>query len=390
VRPEDIRDLSDLPQIPLTSRNDLQDLPAKEIVAQGVDPGSLVAHRTSGSSGMPLTIRRDWLEERLLLAYRLRTQLSQGRRWREPAGVITYIHASDSRPQGGPPKKIFYERLGILPRERIDCLLPADQILARLRDIKPGLLAGTPSVLSWLTGELSELDRKRIRPRLIFTGGETVTDAMRGQISDAFQAPVLDSYGSHEFVNIASECPRTGGYHISDQTLVVEVLRDGKPVGPGEEGELVGTALHSYAMPFVRYRLGDLVILGPSPCPCGAPFSTLLAMQGRTLERIRVPDGRSIHPYAVISPLVESVPWVRRFQIVQNRFDHFQIKLIPTSDLRQEEVAKMRDTVQAKLGSGAQVDVEVVDQISPGKTGKFYPYVSLERLNAWKQASQAG
>jgi phenylacetate-CoA ligase len=168
--------------------------------------------------------------------------------------------------------------------------------------------------------------------------------------------------GSHEFIGIAFECPRNGGYHISDQTLIVEVLRDGHAVGPGEEGELVGTALHSYAMPFIRYRFGDLVILGPSQCPCGAPFSTLSRIQGRTLERIRLPDGRTIHPYAVIGPLVQSVPWIRRFQIIQDQRDHFRIKLVPKFRLEQRELAKIGAVVLEKLGQGARVDVEVIEQ----------------------------
>jgi phenylacetate-coenzyme A ligase PaaK-like adenylate-forming protein len=83
IRPEDIHGLSDLQRIPLTSRSHLQDLGPNDIVARGVNPDSLVVHRASGSSGAPLTIRRDWLEERLLLAYRLRTRLGQGRRWTE-------------------------------------------------------------------------------------------------------------------------------------------------------------------------------------------------------------------------------------------------------------------------------------------------------------------
>lgn len=84
LTPEDIRGLDDLPKIPTTSRADLQFLDAEQICAEGVDPESLLIRRTSGSSGAPLTVRRLWFEERLLLAQRLLSLRKLGIGWRSP------------------------------------------------------------------------------------------------------------------------------------------------------------------------------------------------------------------------------------------------------------------------------------------------------------------
>jgi len=72
LKPNDIKSVSDLSIVPITSKKDLQSLPAEEVVARGVNPKNLIVRRTSGSSGEPLTIRRTWLEERLLGLFRLR------------------------------------------------------------------------------------------------------------------------------------------------------------------------------------------------------------------------------------------------------------------------------------------------------------------------------
>ena len=66
LRPGDIRTPGDLRALPVIGKADLRDRPVAEIVARGVDPRRLITRTTSGSSGEPFTIRRTWLEERLL------------------------------------------------------------------------------------------------------------------------------------------------------------------------------------------------------------------------------------------------------------------------------------------------------------------------------------
>lgn len=380
LKPEDVRGLDDLPRIPVTSRQDLQQQPAADLIASGVNADTLLAYRTSGSSGAPLTVRRERLEEYLLLAYQWKSRLAQGRRLTDRAASITYIRGA---------REALHERLTRRWRHQIDCLLPPRQILDRLRVIRPSALLGAPSVLAWLAEEMTDADRNQIRPRVVGCGQETLTEAARQRIIAAFGAPVFDNYGAYEFARLAWECPQRYGYHVSDWTLILEVLQDGRPAEPGEQGEVVGTALHSYAMPIIRYRLGDLVIRGPAPCRCGAPFSTLLSIQGRTIDRIRLPDGRAIHPYAVFGPLVESVPWVRRFQVVQESPDLLRVKIVARIETGPDALSRMTEAIQRAVGREVRVAAEFVDELPAGRTGKFYPYVSLERLNAWEQAGQS-
>ncbi len=72
LKPQDIRSLADLAAIPVTSRKDLQSLPAAEVCAAGLEPARLVVRPTSGSTGEPVRLRRTWFEERLLSVYRQR------------------------------------------------------------------------------------------------------------------------------------------------------------------------------------------------------------------------------------------------------------------------------------------------------------------------------
>src|SRR3989304_6643316 len=272
LKPGDIRNVADLSAIPITSKKDLQSLPAEEVVAQGVDPEHLISHRTSGSSGDPFTILHPWLEQQLFGLFRLRMMRDFGLRFTDrqvSIGLIRERHPFDNRL----PLKIL-QALGLLRKVRINCLLPPEDIVRLLRDLHPDILTGFSGVLSQITHIIGDEDRLSIRPRFVVVGAEVLTPLMRRQITEAFSAPVFDCYASHEFNLIAWECKSTGEHHTCDDNLIVEVLNDDRPVAIGERGEVVGTDLHSFAMPFIRYRLGDIVTKGTQTCPWGQPVST--------------------------------------------------------------------------------------------------------------------
>jgi phenylacetate-CoA ligase len=373
VDPREIRGLDDLFRIPVTSRADLQTLPAEAVVAQGTNVKKLCVHRTGGSTGEPMNIRRSRVEDRVLQAFRLRVLGSFGMR-------LTDKRAAVCSPQGYPQS--LYMRLRLLSNSEVNCLLPPEQILQRLREIRPDILTGYPGTLSWLAGLLSDEDRRLIRPRLISTDSEVLTTDMKTRIAAAFQAPVIDFYDSHQFNLIAWECVASGNYHVADPTTIVEVIReDGRPALPGEQGELVGTALHSWAAPLIRFRLEDVVTRGEDSCTCGAPNSVLTRVQGRIADRFLLPSGSSIHPYVLVKPLMRCAPWVRRYQIVQTELGSFRVQLVsmPGADPSSEAVADVGRALAATLAEPVRFEVELVEQIAAAKNGKFRPYYSLLR-----------
>lgn len=385
LSPSDIQGLDNLSAIPPTSRSTIQSLEPAEICSAGSHIPSLRWVRTSGSTGAPLTVRRRMTEERILLALRARACAAFGLGLCTRRVQVDYFNDETRRTES---KTKLYERLGLLPRLMIDWDTPKEEIVAAIERFRPHIISGTPSILSGLAHELTDRDRRRMHPRILITGAETLTPEMREQIERAFGASVINCYGANEVVFIAMQQPNHDGLTVCEESVILEALVDGRPVNPGEPGEAVVTALHSFTMPFIRYRLGDQVILEDPASRDSGPYTTIRSIEGREIDFFVLPNGRAIHPYDFNREIKASRVDVRRFQIVQERRDFFRIHLVlgpaPGHDLE-----GMLNRIRRHLGPDVTAQVEEAQTLPPSRTGKFYPYVSLERWNAWQSRDRS-
>ena len=384
VDPKRIRTIEDLARIPTTSRADIQGLPPAEVCDASSTIESLLVVRTSGSTGAPLTVWRTDAEERLLLAFRFRATSEFGLRPTMRRVQIDYFSPETLQREGGRP---FYQRLGIHPRLLIDWRMPKIEMIDQIERFRPHVLSGPPSILSWLASELTDHDRRRIRVDLVTTGGETVTPAMRQLIERTFGALVIERYGSHEFVFIAVRAPRGRGYQVCEDAVVVEVLRDGRPAGPGETGEIVLTALHLFAMPFIRYRLGDEVTLGEGTGDHSSCYTTLGSIEGRTIDRFFLPDGSVIHPYVFSSAIERSGSAVRQFQVIQEERASFRVRVVLQRDQRRD-LGGLARCLREALPATVSIQIDLAESLQPATSRKPRTYIAYESLSAWKAAEK--
>ena len=150
----------------------------------------------------------------------------------------------------------------------------------------------------------------------MFVTGEVCHTHDRETIFDYFKVPVANGYGSREAGFIAHECPE-GGMHITAENVIVEIVdARSQPVSTGESGEIVVTHLDAYAMPFIRYRTGDIGRLKPGRCACGRGLPLIDVVEGRTTDFLYLPDGTVKHALSIIYPLRE-MDGVRQFGVTQ-------------------------------------------------------------------------
>jgi len=377
LRPDEVCSLADLGRIPLTSKYDLQAQPVNDTLAAGRKPEGLIARWTEGSTGAPFTTRRTLFEELLLNAFRLRAFGWGGMRLRDRRLFVTdSLDSPTSTDQTRSWLLGLLNRGGLLTHRVVNTGTPPAQLAEVLGRYEPDIVGGYPSALAKLAEYLSQHDAELKPPRYVGSGGETLTPDLRQQIEEGLRARVYDSYGANEINLIAYECPQTGEMHVMDDTVIVEVLNDGRPAAEGERGEVVVTALHSFAMPFIRYRLEDSVIKGKDVCGCGKPFSTIRSILGRTSEYFPLPGGREIHAYDLMNE-VWAESWVRRVQIIQERRDRVVVRLVPADELAETRLPALKEKLQGVTGSDVEVVIVLESEIPSAPAGKSRTYISL-------------
>jgi phenylacetate-CoA ligase len=135
---------------------------------------------------------------------------------------------------------------------------------------------------------------------------------------------VHDVYCCEELGYIAAQCPRYEHYHVPSETIPVEILDEqGRPCAPGQVGRVVLTPLHNFAMPLIRYAIGDYAEVG-GLCPCGHGLPVLQRIPGRQRNRVVLPDGRRAWPD--ISALWTAIRDVEQIQLIQGSQDHVEVR----------------------------------------------------------------
>ena len=375
VNPRDIRAVSDLARVPITEKNDLRRIPVRETVVRGLRPERLLVTTTSGSSGEPFAIRRTWLEKRMGTLRWIRAMHRLGMRMTDKYATIMYIRPSDPR------ERTFDRRLvnalGFYPLVALDCCQPPEKIVPALRKHRPDFVVGYPGALALIADHMTRQDRRAVAPRVIAAVGEVLTEEARERIGHAFGAQVYNLYGSYELGLIACECRETRELHVCDDHVLLEVLSNGRPALPGKSGELVATNLGAFAMPFIRYRLGDVVTKGLEVCSCGQPFSTLRRIEGRTIDYFPLPDGRLMHPFQLVGAVLKNAKWILRYQLTQERRDRILLHVVPSPRPDAVEIRRLEDVVNPILGPRVEFSVILVPEIEPGPGGKVQTLRSL-------------
>jgi len=179
-----------------------------------------------------------------------------------------------------------------------------------LRDLRPEVLCCTPSYAARLGEALGEagVARDELALRAGIFGAEPWSEAMRAQIEALLPLKALDIYGLSEVIGpgVSCECVEgQAGLHVNEDHFLVEVVdpASGRPLGPGERGELVFTTLTKEAMPVLRYRTGDIAALDPSPCPCGRTLVRMSKVTGRKDDMLVI-RGVNVYPSEVEAVLV--------------------------------------------------------------------------------------
>jgi phenylacetate-CoA ligase len=215
-------------------------------------------------------------------------------------------------------------------------------------------------------------DGSRIGIKAVVGTSEPLNEMQRATVNRCFAAPVFDEYGCGEVGPIAYSC-RLGSLHVMTDNVVLEVLdEESQPVPPGEAGEIVITDLTNYAMPLLRYRLGDRAIQGTG-CECGLGFPVLQQVLGRIHDVVFTPRGRRWHGEKIdylMSQVHGERGGFRQYQVIQRSESRLEVRLLTDEPIPDDLAATIREYVRDRL-DGMEADVVRVSAIERSASGKI-------------------
>lgn len=360
--------------VPVTKQEIVEQ--GKAILSQG--RWRLTSRSTSGSTGMPLRLRKDtwataFMDATMYEAYSwhgIRPGVAQARVWRMP-----------TRPRDA---LLWRVKDALLNRVRLDaCRVDDNRAVAffrRLQRRRPIFVYGYPSAIYACVDVWARrgLDGLTLGVKAVISTGETLFDFQRRAMERIFGCPVVNEYGSTENGIIAFECAHRS-CHLMTHAMHVEIVDSEtlQPTADGEIGEVVVTELASYAWPFIRYRIGDRVRRSDKTCSCGIETPLITEICGRQADVIITPDGHYVHD-SLLDEVLEC--GVARFKAIQHAPDLIEVLMVPGTEYGPDRVTEMVERWRARFGAAVRIEPKEVQEIPADTTGKLRVFESRIKL----------
>ena len=350
-----IRTLDDIKRLPFVTKDEIRENFPETIVARGINVDACHYSATTGSTGrsLPFIFTKQTFAFYIATGVRMYTMIGY-RPWHRMA----YIKYTD----------LHYPRLGpFFQTTHIKSTIPVEDQIAQLREARPDLIIGYASLVYEVARRATPEDLKHIRPKFIGINSELSTRDQRTFISETFGCPVYDEYSTEETWMIASQC-RHHNYHIFTDNVWVEFLdSNGQEVAPGEMGEIVLTTTRSPAMPFIRYRIGDVGRYSDAACPCGLGFPLLASFDGRADDCFILPSGKFVSSLKLLNTFTMYIKkylhLLEEFKVTQVSSELIIIRIVKGSRYDDSQLEELLADLRRLLDDSVSIKFEFVDAI---------------------------
>ena len=258
----------------------------------------------------------------------------------------------------------------------IDVNKKEEEIIANLNNFNPSMLSGYPSNLKLL----SNYNELNIKPDIVITGGELLTDDTRDKLNNKFNCYVQTHYSSTEGGEIACECSEKH-LHINEDWVIIEpVDKNNNIVGYDTlSDKVLITNLSNYIEPFIRYELNDRVIVHSEKCNCGKN-THWLEIVGRTDDILEFENNISIAPMSFYK-ILEEIKEIKRFQLIQKTHKKLELRLDSKNKENAFEIAKNEITKFLNTKNITNIEIYLLDELPQSdKSGKYkHIYKDIEK-----------
>lgn len=376
VHPNDVKSFADLRYFPVVTKADIR-AHGREMVSSAYAGRQLRVKTTSGSTGVPLAISIDELAVQWKYACTLRADQWSGYRLGQRVAKVW----------GNPEYRQFGLR-GRITNAVVDRAVYLDtlnltpariaEFTAAVRRHRPGLIFGHAHSLYLLACQLKKAGVTDVQPNGVISTAMPLHDWQRAVIEEVFGVPATNRYGCEEVSLIACECEKHQGLHVAAESVFTEV----EPTG-----HLLLSDLVNFAMPLIRYRVGDVITATDRQCECGRGLPLLETIQGREADYVVTPAGGLISGISLTENFAMHIPGAAQVQIVQETRTHLRVRLVVDDAFTDASRRKIAELVGEMFGPTMRYDVELVDLIPQEASGKYRFCISKVAADFLKELS---
>jgi phenylacetate-CoA ligase len=341
VKPDDIESLADITSLPFTDREDLQ---GDTFTSELKDVALLQANGADGIQTASVYTRGDldiWAEAM--------------KRCLDCAGITRRDKVFNAYPGSEYGIRNALRAVGATLID-VSANKSTKNIINIIRQFKASAVCCTPGYFNYLLEQAMEMGVTAydLNLRIGIFGAEPWTGEMRQRIETVSGIKTCDIYGVPELINpgIAVECECRNGLHILEDLFYPEIVdrESGEPVSDGELGELVLTPLMANAMPFLRYRTGDITRFVSGECGCGRKLRRIERISTRRDDMLSV-RGVNIYPSRIEAALMSvegTLPYYNIVLYSENGMDNIEVNVEITEAVFSDRVRSL-EAFQNKL-----------------------------------------
>jgi len=377
IHPHDIKSINDFRKIPILTKDIIREN-FKNMLSKNIGKYKPYKKSTSGSTGKPLIYFMDKRSRSAQWAALYRLWHIGG--W-NPGEKIVYLGGTSLFPSYTEFKKSIYAKLNNwLVFSAFDMSdYNMQQMVNEIKRSRVKFMYSYANSAYILANFIKDNNIKDIPINAVFTTCEPLLPKFRKTIKNVLSCEVFDFYGANDGGGYAFECDVHKGLHCVSEKCFIEVIKeDGTIAEEGEIGEIVSTDLLNYAMPFIRYKVGDLAIPDSSLCKCGRGLPLLKKIIGRSHDFITSKHGDKVHGF-FFSYIFQKINWIDQFYVIQESNEKLSVYLKTNCNPLSEETEYIKNLLKKKF-SGMQIEINITKNL-PKTSGNKFRYVINKTLS---------
>jgi len=367
----DFKSLDDLAKLPILSREKVRD-EFSALISRGYPRKKMMYGCTGGSTGEPIKFyttreNRCWSNAARYLAWQW-AGFEIGDKFAQVFGLHLdrpVFQSARGKLEGKIKRRIDLDAYRMSEKA-------LEEFAHKIRRYKPKLIYGTAAGVAILAKYIEEKALEGIHAESVIIDSMKLFEHEVETIERVFGCRVWWNYHNRENGTFASECSEHSGYHLFTQNFIFEFVQKGEQVAPGETGAILVTDLHNYAMPFIRYEVGDMGVPSHEICNCGRGLPLMSKLFGRTAEILVSATGEFVtapfygHLQSFFDP---HSPKIKQYQVIQETPGKILVKIIPDEGYSPEDTEIIRRIVVSIMGN-LEIEIKLVNSIATSMSGK--------------------